>query len=73
MYNLYFEITKLFIQYNSTNLLQRADVMDKLVDELMARTHELLQPNPGLQTLLCSACAFMFDEHIFDCIYRMIC
>lgn len=27
--------------------LQKADVMDKLVDELMARTHEVLQPNPG--------------------------
>lgn len=27
--------------------LQKVDVMGKLVDELMARTHELLQPNPG--------------------------
>ena len=28
-------------------VFQKVDVMGKLVDELMARTHELLQPNPG--------------------------
>ena len=28
-------------------MFQKVDVMGKLVDELMARTHELLQPNPG--------------------------
>ena len=29
-------------------IFQQIDVMGRLVDELMARTHELLQPNPGL-------------------------
>jgi len=32
--------------------LQKIDAMGKMADELMARTHELLQPNPGMKSFL---------------------
>ena len=33
-------------------VFQKIDVTGKLVEELMARTHELLQPNPGKNILI---------------------
>ena len=33
------------------SIFQKIDVIGKLVEELMARTHELLQPNPGKNIL----------------------
>lgn len=43
-----------FFVYNDTQLahsfffiFQKIDVMGKLVDDLIAKTHEYLQPNPG--------------------------